>query len=396
MKLIFLFLLLFTSTVLISQTWTKIADFPGVARDDGAHFVIGNNVYCGLGSQAVGGCANDFYSFDLTTETWSVCSSMLSGQQRQYSTGFSVNGKGYVFGGINCSGVLFNDLWEYNSVTNGWIQKTNMPALERYGCVSFVINNIAYIVGGKTAVNNGIPDVWAYDPLLDSWIQKTSMPINGMWRGVSYQYNNLGIVGLGLNGLNQYNKLFYEYNPSLNSWNTLASLSHTGLTYAGYAQINQNGYLFGGIDSLGIIHSEFEKIDLQNYTMTSLTPFSDTARKGCMTFCGTDAFYLTTGISSTKRFNSTWKATQIVGMKELEKDNSFLIYPNPVTDFLTISSKDCMMNEIEIMDIYGKTVFQQILNSSSVNVKLPMDKGSYILLIVTDQNKITHQKLIIE
>ena len=394
MKLIFI--LLFITETIFSQTWTKISDFPGVARDDGARFVIGNKVYCGLGSQAIGGCANDFYSFDLTTETWSVCSSMPSGQQRQYSAGFSVNGKGYIFGGVNCSGVLFNDLWEYNSVTNGWIQKANMPALERYGCVNFVINNIAYIVGGKTAVNNGIPDVWAYDPLTDNWIQKTNMPTNGMWRGVSYQYNNLGIVGLGLNGLNQYNKLFYEYNPTSNSWNTLVSLNHTGLTYAGYAQINQNGYLFGGIDSLGVIHPEFEKIDLQNYSITTLAPFSDTARKGCMTFCGTDAFYLTTGISATKRFNSTWKVTQIVGLKEIEIDNSLLIYPNPAKDFVTVSSNECMMNEIKIIDLYGKTLLQQKLQTKVFNIKLDIEKGSYILQIISDQNITKYKKLIID
>ncbi len=389
-------ILFFMSHVLFSQTWSKIIDFPSEARDDGARFVIGNKVYCGLGSQAIGGCANDFYSFDLTNETWSVSASMPFGLQRQYSSGFSVNGKGYIFGGVNCSGVLFNDLWEYNSLTNVWLQKTSMPALERYGCVSFVINNIAYIVGGKTAVSNGIPDVWAYDPLADNWIQKTNMPTNGMWRGVSYQYNNLGIVGLGLNGLNQYNKLFYEYNPTLNSWNTLPSLSHIGLTYAGYAQINQQGYLFGGIDSLGIIHSDFEKIDLQNYSITSLTSFSDTARKGCITFCGTDAFYLTTGISNTKRFKSTWKVSQIVDLKDIEKNNYFLMYPNPAKDFITITSYDCLIKELTIIDINGKTILKQLFNSRHATVKLPLDKGIYTILIISDQHKIVNQKLIID
>lgn len=394
MKL-FLFLLFITETI-ISQTWTKISDFPGTARDDGSRFTIGNTVYCGLGSKSIGGCANDFYSFDLATEMWSVCPSMPGGMDRQYSCGFSINGKGYIFGGINCGGTLFNDLWEFNPVTNIWLQKTSMPSLERFGCVSFVINNIAYLVGGNTQVGGNISEVWAYNPLLDNWIQKTSLPINGMWRGIAYQYNNLGIVGLGLNNLNQYNKLFYEYNSVLDSWSTLTSLNHAGRTYSGYAQINHNGYLFGGIDSLGNIHPEFEKIDLQNYSITSLASFSDTARKGCMTFCGTDAFYLTTGISSTKRFNSTWKASQIVGLNEIEKDNSFLCYPNPSNNYITISSNNFVINDIEISNLLGQVVFQKAVNSKNIKIDLQLHKGIYILIIESNQNNIFSQKLIID
>jgi N-acetylneuraminic acid mutarotase len=391
----FLVLMLCFSQLLQSQTWSKIADFPSNPRDDGSRFVIGNNVYCGLGSQSIGGCAKDFFAFDLATETWSAIATMPSGMERQYASGFSMNGNGYIFGGINCGGVLFNDLWEYNPTTNTWSQKTAMPAVERYGCVSFVINNIVYIVGGKTLTNNGIPDVWAYDIALNSWSQKTSMPTNGMWRGVSYQYNGLGIVGLGLNGLNQYNKLFYEYNPVLDSWNTIASLSHGGRTYSGYSQINQYGYLFGGIDSLNVIYPTFEKINLQNYTITSLTAFTDTARKGCMAFTGSDAFYVTTGISATKRFNSTWKISQIVGINEVDINQGISVYPNPTTETITIQSNNDAIIHIEIYDLFGKRVLYQEVNEKIVHLKLPLPKGVYILKGLTSNNYSIIHKIVI-
>ncbi len=394
MKL-FLVLIFCFSRLLNAQTWSKIVDFPATPRDDGSRFVIGNKVYCGLGSQSVGGCAKDFFAFDLATETWSAIATMPSGMERQYASAFSMNGNGYIFGGINCSGLLFNDLWEYNSTTNVWTQKTTMPAVERYGCVSFVINNIAYIVGGKTLTNNGISDVWAYDIFLNSWTQKTSMPTNGMWRGVSYQYNGLGIVGLGLNGLNKYNKLFYEYNPVTDSWNTIASLSHGGRTYAGYSQINQYGYLFGGIDSLNTIYPTFEKIDLQNYSITSLPAFTDTARKGCMTFTGSDAFYVTTGISSTKRFNSTWKISQIVGVNELYSNHDISIYPNPTTETITIKSNKDVIIYIEIYDVLGKQVVYQEVNDKVVQLNLSLPKGIYALKGLTFNNYRINHKIVI-
>ena len=394
MKL-FLVLMLCFSELLYSQTWSKITDFTGNPRDDGSRFVIGNKVYCGLGSQSIGGCAKDFFAFDVSTETWSVIAIMPSGMERQYASGFSINGKGYIFGGINCGGVLFNDLWEYNLTSNTWTQKTGMPAVERYGCVSFVINNIAYIVGGKTTTSNGIPDVWAYNVTLNSWTQKTSMPTNGMWRGVSYQYNGLGIVGLGLNGLNQYNKLFYEYNTATDSWNTIASLSHGGRTYAGYSQINQYGYLFGGIDSLNTIYKTFEKIDLQNYIISSLPAFTDTARKGCMTFSGSDAFYITTGVSLVKRFNGTWKISQIVGINEFDTNHGISVYPNPMTHTITIQSNNETVMHIEIYNMLGKQVFYQEVNDRIAYLNLPLPKGVYILRGLTLNNNYFNHKIVI-
>ena len=94
------------------QSWNKLQDFPGVARDDGSTFTIGNKVYGGTGLQVGWTCANDFYVFDLTTETWGVIAPLPLIASRQYGVGFSILGKGYVFGGVNDSGSLLNDLWD--------------------------------------------------------------------------------------------------------------------------------------------------------------------------------------------------------------------------------------------------------------------------------------------
>ena len=189
--------------------------------------------------------------------------------------------------------------------------------------------------------------------------------------------------------------MFYEYNTATDSWNTIASLSHGGRTYAGYSQINQYGYLFGGIDSLNVIYPTFEKINLQNYTISSLPAFTDTARKGCMTFSGSDVFYITTGISVNKRFNSTWKISQIVGINEFDITQGISVYPNPMAEIITIQSNRDAMIYIEIYDMLGKQVFYQEVNDRIAYLNLPLPKGVYILKGLTLNNNYFNHKIVI-
>src|ERR1700741_3975214 len=102
MKAIF-FIILFLSQLCYSQSWLQLADFPGTARDDGASFKINDKVYCGIGLEVGWTCPNDFYIFDLSTESWTTAAGFPSTTTRQYACGFPLNGKGYVFGGVDCS-----------------------------------------------------------------------------------------------------------------------------------------------------------------------------------------------------------------------------------------------------------------------------------------------------
>ena len=93
-----------------AQDWNQIANFSGDPRDDATTFTIDNHVYCGLGMNTWFSCASDFKVFDLTTETWSNGVNLPTGQERQYANGFSYQGFGYVFGGINGLALLNHHL----------------------------------------------------------------------------------------------------------------------------------------------------------------------------------------------------------------------------------------------------------------------------------------------
>jgi N-acetylneuraminic acid mutarotase len=377
------------------QTWNKLQDFLGTARDDGSTFTIGNKAYCGTGLQVGWTCTNDFHVFDLTTETWGIISAMPSMAARQYGVGFSILGKGYIFGGVNDIGTFLNDLWEYNPTTNTWLQKSNMPSVGRSGAVAFVINDIVYIVGGRTLVNNAIPETWMYNPITDSWTQLTNTPINGTWRGVAFTYNNKGYVGLGRNNLDQNNTQFFEYNPITNTWTNVVGYSHIGRAYTGFAQIGNFGYLFGGADSLGLIDNSFEKIDLSNFSTLLLNPFTSVSRKGCMSFVGNNSFYITTGVSTAARLNETWKASDVLSINESIKDESVLIFPNPAKNKITVTLKNAQLKSVKIYNYLGQEVLFIESNNSEINISNILEAGIYILHICTENNNNLTRKLII-
>jgi len=396
MKSIPLFILLL---VVISksfgQSWNKLQDFPGTARDDGSTFTIGNKVYCGTGLQVGWTCTNDFHVFDLTTETWGTISAMPSIAARQYGVGFSILGKGYVFGGVNDLGTFLNDIWEYNPTTNTWIQKSSMPAVGRSGSVAFVINDIVYLVGGRTLVNNAIPETWMYNPITNSWTQLTNTPINGTWRGVAFTYNNKGYIGLGRNNLDQNNKQFFEYTPTTNTWTTISGYAHIGRAYTGFAQIGNFGYLFGGADSVGFIDNTFEKIDLSNFSTLVLNPFISIPRKGCMAFVGNNSFYITTGVSTAARFNETWEASDVVSINEIIKDESVLIFPNPAKNKITITLNNAQLKSVTIYNCLGQEVLCVASTHSEITISSILETGIYSIHICTENNNNLIRKLII-
>jgi len=323
---------------------------------------------------------------------------MPSTTERQYAHGFSIAGLGYVFGGINAAGDYLNDLWEYNPSTMSWLQKTAMPSEGRSGGVTFVLNNKVYVVGGKSITSNALNETWMYDPALDTWSAQSNFPLNGSWRGVAFSYNNQGFVGLGKDAAGQYNTGFYSYDPTLNTWSSIAGSTFSVRTYTGAAQIGPFAYLFGGVDSAGLITNTFEKIDLTDFTTLDLTSFPNAPRKGGMAFTSNDAFFITTGVSNAGRLNETWKATAILSTPELLSETDLLIYPNPSKGSFTLSLNHQDFVQLTVMDAVGKVLFVQTnvnLNAPYL-VNLPLGVAGVYFVEVGGAGGRLQQKVVVE
>jgi hypothetical protein len=96
---------------------------------------------------------------------------------------------------------------------------------------------------------------------------------------------------------------------------------------------------------------------------------------------GTD-YYATQTLGGCE--SATFKVTvnEILGTPSFDLA-SLSVYPNPVTDMLTVSNKDSM-TEITIINLLGQTVISQKSNSDKVEINTSrLQSGSYILRVYT-------------
>lgn len=98
----------------------------------------------------------------------------------------------------------------------------------------------------------------------------------------------------------------------------------------------------------------------------------------------------------TNTFNTEF--VQQLGVDEFE-NNDFVFYPNPVSDWLTISVRgNANIASVTVYDILGKMVFtQQVSNLSTQTIDLSaVSKGMYLVEVTTDTNHKVIKKLIVD
>lgn len=401
MKTILFLLLSILSMTAFSQSWNQISDFPGVARDDGTSFKIGNKVYCGTGRNAGFNVTADFWAFDLGLETWTPRASMPDSCKRQYATSFSeydfsLYGRAFLFGGINASGEELRDIWRYNvgswGAFDSWDYLGSMPSVGRGGSSSFILGSKAFIIGGKNQTVTTEAEVWEYDIPTNVWTQKNDLPFSGMWRGVSFVGDATGYVGLGLDSLGIANNNFYRYLQATDQWELVPQLSMPARSYVSHAQIGDSVYLYGGVDSLGNYVNTFERINLPSLTIDVLTPFPAEARKGAMAFASHDDFYITTGVTTTTRLNETWVAGNVVGL-ELLSESEIKVYQSGEE---IIFESEQILKSIELISMDGRTIRSKKNNfEASINVK-SINSGVYLWNIVIENGSQISGRIYIE
>jgi N-acetylneuraminic acid mutarotase len=256
-----------------TNSWTKKANFPGATRNDGIAFSIGSKGYVGLGNDTIGHLINEVWEYDTLTNAWTQKANFpMAGGSGFFS--FSIGNKGYVG-----SGAVF----EYDPMTDIWVQKSNMPAATdpgRSGAVGFSIGNKGYM--GLGIDPNMFPypayfhDFWQYDPLTDTWIQKAYFPGVARIAVVGFSINGKGYIGTGQDKDNNWYSDFYQYDTLTNFWVKKENVGVGIKRYYSFGfSIGDKGYIGGGStwDTVGIYHSK----DFWEYNpaLDSLTDISN-------------------------------------------------------------------------------------------------------------------------
>ncbi len=214
-----------------------------VARGSAAAAAIGNKFYIGLGRGNSSSYPNDFWEFDMDTQTWTQKAD-FPGTPRMNALCLSIGARIYVIGGSDPSFSRLRDTWMYDPATNTWTQKSNLP-IGRARAFGFVLNGKGYIGGGTFSIADRV--FLEYDPVSDTWTQKANTP-EDMTGTTGFAVNGKGYACAGSSSTPYSNRL-YEYDPTTNTWTQKANFpggSRTDMFSFGF---KGKGYV--GMGSIG-------------------------------------------------------------------------------------------------------------------------------------------------
>ena len=197
-----------------TDKWEKKADFPGTARYGAIAFTIGNIGYVGTGYDD--NHLKDFWAYNPSTNTWEQKAS-LSGSKRRDAVAFVIGNKGYVVTGRGNENV--NDFCCYDPSNDTWtsLRKISDATDDSFDddYISIVRNcGVGFAVGGKGYVATGGSGgsgntVWEYDPITDLWVEKTAFEGSGRGDAVAFVLNNVPYLALGNSGSRYFDDVWY-------------------------------------------------------------------------------------------------------------------------------------------------------------------------------------------
>jgi N-acetylneuraminic acid mutarotase len=138
-----------------NNLWGKKDDLPGPARHHPFYFSIGEYAYVGFGHGTLNVDGKyiyrDFYQYDPIQESWTRLNN-FPGMARVAGTQFTYKGKGYVLSGDNNThnSFLTGEFWCYDPLTDSWKQLDSHPGTSRWAPGSFVIDNKLFFTSGTT------------------------------------------------------------------------------------------------------------------------------------------------------------------------------------------------------------------------------------------------------
>jgi N-acetylneuraminic acid mutarotase len=196
---------LFYEYNIITNVWTRKADYPGSASHNAATFSIGTKGYV-VGGDYADEYSNETWEYNPATDTWRERKSLFL--PITLAAGFSIGNKGYITNGKlpNNLGYYYS-LLEYDPATNNWVSKANYPGYGRTRSQYFVIGNNAY-VGGGTNSGDQLLDFYKYTPSTNSWVRVDNIPTaNSFYNGFSLNEKGF-VVCNGSSSMIKYNPAY--------------------------------------------------------------------------------------------------------------------------------------------------------------------------------------------
>lgn len=387
--LIYLMVSLLTVSAIAQGYWTQKADFSGDARYFGSGMAIGDKGYIGLGSTNTYPGNNDFWQYNPAVNAWAQISDFYN--DRIYSACFSIGNIGYVCTGCYWDGtsgtqpfVFYQDLRAYDPSTNTWTQKADFPGTGRNGAFGFEINGKGYVGMGLHRENSGANtyynDLYEYNPLSNLWTQKANLPGSERSYCINFSVDKYIYVGLGVNNVTQYLNDIWQYDSQTDTWTQKSNFPGSPRKYASSFVIESKGYVFGGMDATQFFNDLWE-YDCYTDTWTQKESLPSYARYSSIGFSINGKGYIGTGYAPDLggRTDELWEYTpSTAAIYENQIENQIDIYPNPATDYINILIPKKVT--VEIININGQVIKTIYNNGKVVTIELRnLTRGIYIV-----------------
>ena len=296
--------------------WMRRSDFEGKPRNGAVTFTIGTRVFVGTGYDGTFRL-KDLWEFDAAKNTW-FPRKEFPGVARSGAVAFTAGGKGYIGTGYDGTNRL-SDFWEYDPSLDTWKSIAELPAASKYrfGAVALSLGNKGFVgagFGGDVAQGSGsdLKDWWSYEPGI-GWKQEQSIGGSKRTNAFSFVLNGVGYVGGGTN--NQIYPIdFWAFDGT--SWTQKRDLDDVAgdptFTYnlsresaVAFSINNAHAYLVTG--NYNSILGNCWEYDPATDLWTEKTPIEGAPRDGAVGFSVGAKGYVTTGKSSSFRFDDIWE-----------------------------------------------------------------------------------------
>jgi N-acetylneuraminic acid mutarotase len=326
----------FFALVVSAQDWVQLPDFPGMARDDAASFTVGGTIHVGTGMDVGFQYTNDWHAYDAASESWGSMAS-LPASGRQYCAAFAVDGKGYLFGGIDANGAL-NELWMYDPQTDAWTARTALPEQGRYASTAYAYNGFGYVHGGIRTDGSVTDELWLYTPGTDTWTLldfPLLQPLPALHRATIVHHVGFRFIVGGMNGQDEPMSATYMHTDNGYSFMEFATLPAPRFGARGAAHV-----FIGGASSFTQEHDDVWFFQAQTgWDPFVLLPFAGGPRRGGIAAEVLDGnmydVYFGLGLHNGERFSDWWKLTVPLGIEEA-RGNTIRTYPNPASTYIEL------------------------------------------------------------
>lgn len=227
---------------------TRLSEFPSHGRTWPLSFAIADKIYIGTGFGFNATYYEDLWEYDTKSDTWTEKSAFPIGPYMP-GVSFVYKGKGYVIAGgklscpgfgVPCDHIYYTAVHAYDPSSDTWEKVADLPFLQdmKIGAVE--------VVGDKAFL---FWDMKTYEiNMLDFQVTEKSNPPTTLAFSAEFRIGNKAYFACPMNS-GKGTKLLYSYDLSTDQWETLADFPEIKRYEAKGFSLNGYGYIVGGIET---------------------------------------------------------------------------------------------------------------------------------------------------